>query len=821
MRAGTRAEGLRKGGRKARMGSGPAWKSWLFSAAVAATLLTAILGFAEWLDPLPQGLKAEYFSNSAWAPPTVFSGFESQPSTLHLFDAWNGPPPDTFSTTWSGVVIAPREGTYSFGTVSDDGSEVFVDGRLVVDNGGHHSPLLATGSVHLAQGAHSVFIRYFQDGGGFHFEFLWGRDGSRLERVPAWALRSRKGGSLVRLIPSVLLTVWLAPSEWICGGLVLLAGAVLVWPCVGRTRRFVERNCAWPALRWILAGSLVLNLLGIWWGLPGRWVPIEAGPGSVLEAWSQHFSHGWFDYYPPFHYYLLTMAISPLLLLRSLDVSIDNTIGYTLMTLVWRLVSVAEGLGILIATCLSGTHAFGRRAGLLAAAAFAVVTPFVFYSKTANFDVPYLFWFALSLVFYLRLLDGLTAQPACDHGLPGLQDYVLFAACATCAICTKDQAYGLYLLAPPVIVHQMWRVNRQRGLSQPLRRAVFDGRIVAAAVTAAMLFVVGHNLLFDLDGFVKHVRLIVGPGSESYRQFEPTSAGHLALLRLTVHLIEESWGWPLFLVALTGVVVVAVDPRAAGRRRMAAWLMIPVVSYYFGFINVILYDYDRFVLPICIVLALFAGLALDLFLTPGSVSWKSEHAPDPAAPEASSGRAAGRARAWRIVAVTSVFAYTVLYAGTVDVLMIEDSRYAVEKWAKMHIGPDDLVGVTGLSELLPRLDDFKRVDLGTVAQLQRERPLYFVLNADYSRAVPPDSPWGQLIGGLQDGALGYRLVARFRRSPPWPWLIGGHPDLVGARLETGVFTVLRDINPTIEIFRCDAPACGPLDALSPASARSR
>jgi hypothetical protein len=766
------------------MGGGPTWRSWLFSAALVASFLTAILSVAEWLDPLPQGLKAEYFSNAIWAPPAIFSTLQGQPSTDHLIDAWSGRPPDAFSTSWTGVVIAFREGTYTFATVSDDGSAVFVDGRLVVDNGGHHAARVATGSVHLVRGAHALFIRYFQDGGPFHFEFLWARDGSRLRRVPAWALRPRRVGSLARVIPSVLLSLWLTASQWMCGGLVLLAGAVAIWPQVGRTRRLVEQSCAWPAFRWILAGSLILNLAGIWWGLPAHWVPDEARPDSVLRAWSQQFSHGWFDKYPPLHYYVMTIAISPLLLLQSLGVNIDGEVGDTLMIVIWRLVSVAAGTGILIATCLCGTRAFGRRAGLFAAAAFAVVTPFVYYSKTANFDVPYVFWFALSLVFYLRLLDGLR-----------LQDYVWFAATATLAVCTKDQAYALYLLSPPLIVHRMWRVNRQAGLSRPLRRALFDGRLAAAAVTAAILFAVVHNLLFNLNGFLNHVRLIIGPASETYRAFEPTTAGRLGLLRLTVHLIEVSLGWPLFLVAVTGVVVAAADRRV---RSVAAWLAIPVVSYHFGFINTILYNYDRFVLPICIVLALFAGLALDVFLA-----------------------SKGPGRNWRLAAVIGVFAYTVLYAGTVDVLMIGDSRYAVEQWARLHIGPGDLVGVTGLSELLPRLDDFRRVDVGTVAELQRERPLYFVLNADYSRAVPPDSQWGQLIAGLQDSTLGYRLLARFRRSSPWPWLAGAHPDLVGPRHETVVVSVLRDINPTIEIFRCNTPGCGPDAAHAPSSSSSR
>jgi hypothetical protein len=81
-----------------------------------------------------------------------------------------------------------------------------------------------------------------------------------------------------------------------------------------------------------------------------------------------------------------------------------------------------------------------------------------------------------------------------------------------------------------------------------------------------------------------------------------------------------------------------------------------------------------------------------------------------------------------------------------------------------------------------------------------------VLNADYARAVPLDTGWGIFIAGLQDGTLGYRLVGRFRRESPWPWLPGGHPDLVGARQETVVFSTLRNINPTIEIFRRDTPA---------------
>jgi hypothetical protein len=226
---------------------------------------------------------------------------------------------------------------------------------------------------------------------------------------------------------------------------------------------------------------------------------------------------------------------------------------------------------------------------------------------------------------------------------------------------------------------------------------------------------------------------------------------------------------------------------------MAIWLALPVVSYYLGFISVILYNYDRFVLPICLVLALFGGLALDFFLTAGRLPAPAER---PALP----------GRAWRVSGVILVFAYTLLYAGTVDVLMLGDSRYAVEAWANSHVGRDDYIGVTGLQEYRPRFDNLRWVDIGDVADLERDHPLYFVLNADYARAVRPGTSWAKLIGSVQGGALGYRLVGRFRRSSPWPWLPGAHPDLVGTREEgTPVFSTLRNINPTIDIFRRDGP----------------
>jgi hypothetical protein len=113
------------------------------------------------------------------------------------------------------------------------------------------------------------------------------------------------------------------------------------------------------ALRVIVAASLVLDVLGVWWGLPGKWVPIELLPEYVMGGLSQHFSHGWFDAYPPLHYFVLTVAMSPFMALSwCCGISLDDS--YTRMVLVNRLVSVAAGAGIVAAAC-AAFRALGRR----------------------------------------------------------------------------------------------------------------------------------------------------------------------------------------------------------------------------------------------------------------------------------------------------------------------------------------------------------------------------------------------------------------------------------------------------------------------------
>jgi hypothetical protein len=735
-------------------------------AVLVTTLVAASLAAAEWLDPVREGLNGAYFANATWSDPPIVSTIDPQPSNRRLLDAFHGAPPREFSTTWTGSFLAMNDGPYTLATISDDGSVVYVDGEAVVNNAGRRVwPRGATGLVTLRRGVHSIYVRYAQEGGPFHFELLWARAGQPLERMPAWALSPRRV-SFWAFALSAGLKRALAAAEWAWVGSLVIWALVLAWSWLLKGKAWLEGEGIWPTLKWVLAGSLILNATAVWWGLPGgSWAPDELTPTLVIGAAERWFAHGWFDRYPPFHFYVLAAASSPLLLLERLGrVELGAAMPYALLALTSRLISVAAGVGTLVAISVAGAQTFGRRAGVFAAAMFALVTPFVYYAKTANLDVPYLFWFSVSLVFYLRALQRLSTR-----------DVIGCAAFGMLAICTKDQAYGLYLLMPFALVERIWRANRDAGQPHALRRALLDRRMALAAVVAVTLFVCVHGLLFNFRGFWQHVLLITGPATGTYRDFAPSLEGRIALLRLTVDIVRMAWGWPLFLVSVAGVVVAL---RRRESRRAALWLALPVVSYYVGFIDVVLYNYDRFMLPVCLVLSLFGGLALDRWLP-----------------------ARKRAPAWRMAVAGAAFACTVLYAATVDLVMLHDSRYAVEQWLAAHVGPADVVGFVFPQQYYPRLERFNHTEIASVAALRQEQPSYYILNADYARAEPPDSETGLLIEGLQNGNLGYNLVFRFRRPAPMPWLPGSPRDLVGARNERTITSVLRHINPWYEVFK--------------------
>ena len=736
--------------------------------AIAATaVLVALLVWARDLDPLANGLRAQYFANVDWSGEPAKTLVDATPSTAALRAA-AGAGAKRFSASWSGWIIAPRDDAYTFATTSDDGSLVYVDNEAVVDNDGAHPQTTRTGpTIRLARGPHAVFLRYFQDDGNVELTWLWQRGAGRFDPVPAWALRPRRI-EYARFLADRALETAAAAAPWI--GVVLVVGALFVGfrPKVGRFASqlrgvilTLRREGAWPALGWIVLASAALNVVGLWWGLPrGTWMGDELIPIEVMSASAAHFIHGWHDKYPPVHYYILNLAYVPVLALDAI-VDLPEVAVETMLIAVGRAVSIVMAAGTVIATFFCGRRAFGSRAGLYAAGMLALVVPFSYYAKAANVDMPYLMWFAICLLFYLRVLDGGTAP-----------DYFWWAATGTLAVCTKDQAFGLMILMPVVAVVEQARANARAGTESPWRRAVLDRRIGVATITALTVFALCHNILLNADGFAGHIRMILQ--SEAYQIYPSTVAGRLTLLNVTLRLIARNFGWPMLAVVAAGVVAAGVAPE---RRRTAVHLVVPIVSYYLAFIDVILFAYDRFLLPVCLILTLFAGYALHRF-TARQVSFVR----------------------WRRAVVAVVFAYTLFYSATVDALMLTDSRHIAERWLDAHVRDGDEVAISSVATYMPRLSRLSATEVYSLEAFGRLRPRFYILNPDYTMTEPPNTELGRIIRSVRDGTGGYRLVFKVEPSRPLDWLPGGHPDLVGDRRDPEMLSFLRNISPRIEVY---------------------
>ncbi|MEZ4767221.1 MAG: PA14 domain-containing protein [Caldilineales bacterium] len=112
-----------------------------------------------------QGLVGYYFPNGTW---------EGDPAIVRndLLIA-NNPLREPFSILWRGKIAVPTSGLYTFATRSDDGSFVFIDEQLVVDNGGSHGAEERSGQIQLDAGFHDIEVLYSELGGSREMQLFW------------------------------------------------------------------------------------------------------------------------------------------------------------------------------------------------------------------------------------------------------------------------------------------------------------------------------------------------------------------------------------------------------------------------------------------------------------------------------------------------------------------------------------------------------------------------------------------------------------------------------------------------------------------------
>jgi hypothetical protein len=151
---------------------------WVLAASSLAAAGALAVGIAKVGLPLYRVLTSDGISGAYFADPELAQFILERRDAAIDFD-WQEDAPasefpaDKFSVRWTGKLRIPESGHYNFYLNSDDGSRLYLDGKLVVDNWSDHGPLEKSGSVDLKAGTAAIRVEYFDARGGALIRLSW------------------------------------------------------------------------------------------------------------------------------------------------------------------------------------------------------------------------------------------------------------------------------------------------------------------------------------------------------------------------------------------------------------------------------------------------------------------------------------------------------------------------------------------------------------------------------------------------------------------------------------------------------------------------
>ncbi|MCL1921393.1 MAG: discoidin domain-containing protein [Kiritimatiellaeota bacterium] len=126
------------------------------------------------------GLTATYYTNYflAYNPAEAWAGEFLEPAPdWNLAGQVREEIPNSvsdFRIVWTGKLIVPFTGDYTFYLTSDDGIVLQIDGNYLINNWRTRGATTDEATTHLTAGEHTLRIDYFQEGGGKAMKLEWG-----------------------------------------------------------------------------------------------------------------------------------------------------------------------------------------------------------------------------------------------------------------------------------------------------------------------------------------------------------------------------------------------------------------------------------------------------------------------------------------------------------------------------------------------------------------------------------------------------------------------------------------------------------------------
>ena len=345
---------------------------------------------------------------------------------------------------------------------------------------------------------------------------------------------------------------------------------------------------------WSLVAAVALIAPGLWWGMPSEFSSAVDAPGpySPLAFVANYRNPALAAIYPATHQLLLLVCYSGVFLwllatggLRAGAISAswphgfaDPVRAFSALIVAGRMLSAAMAAGLVASLWRLSFTGWTRSAAAYAAALLLGSGVFIYYSRTTNVDVPYVFWWVLSFLALWRYVLGEGRR----------RHLVAFGVLAAIAVGSKTQAVGLVLGSALALL------VLGRSTSSP-RSRLPDLLLLAFSLLAAYMVVA---VLPQPMRWLYHVR--------NYTLTNRAVAGDVDQAELAL----GAWSSLLHVLSAGGVALAALGVVHLIRARLwrvLGLLLFPAATYYALIVATTGFVPARFMLPLAWLLAIPAG----------------------------------------------------------------------------------------------------------------------------------------------------------------------------------------------------------------------
>jgi glucose/arabinose dehydrogenase len=124
--------------------------------------------------PLTQAGLTYYYYEGTWTALPDFNTLTIVKSGLLATpNLWPKRVEDNYAFQFRGYIDIPADGTWTFYTSSDEGSQLWIGSTVVVDNDGLHAAQEASGTIGLKKGKHAFNLTYFENVGAASLAVRW------------------------------------------------------------------------------------------------------------------------------------------------------------------------------------------------------------------------------------------------------------------------------------------------------------------------------------------------------------------------------------------------------------------------------------------------------------------------------------------------------------------------------------------------------------------------------------------------------------------------------------------------------------------------